>query len=442
MSSDTAAPPIGHKTVLALALPIVLSNVSEPLIGIVDTAVIGQLGAAHLIGAVALGGIIFAFAFWAFGFLRMGTTGLTAQASGARNPDEIRAVLARAGGVALIAGLGLIVLQAPIATLSFWLIEGSDKAEAAARDYFDIRIWSAPFALANYTMLGWFIGLGRTMIAFTLQLVLNLTNIALDALLVLWLGMGVEGVALGTLLAEVIAALAGLAFVAGELRRLGGIWSWPRMASIPAIRAMMSMNGDLLIRSVSLLGAFAWFVAQGARSGDVVLAANAILINFFLVSAYFLDGFAFAAETLVGRMIGAVNRAGLDHAVRISSLWALLLSLIAALVLWIFGDGFIRIMTVNAEVRLQAGAYLFWVALTPLTGVACFQLDGIYTGATRTADMRNMMLVSLAAYLLVSWALMPRYGNHGLWLALHVFFIMRGITLALRYPALVRAHFH
>ena len=216
MSSDTAAPPIGHKTVLALALPIVLSNVSEPLIGIVDTAVIGQLGAAHLIGAVALGGIIFAFAFWAFGFLRMGTTGLTAQASGARNPDEIRAVLARAGGVALIAGLGLIVLQAPIATLSFWLLEGSDKAEAAARNYFDIRIWSAPFALANYTMLGWFIGLGRTMIAFTLQLVLNLTNIALDALLVLWLGMGVEGVALGTLLAEVIAALGGRADVLGH----------------------------------------------------------------------------------------------------------------------------------------------------------------------------------------------------------------------------------
>jgi len=417
----------------------IFSNVTTPLIGAVDTAVIGQLGAAHLIGAVAIGATIFTFFYWAFGFLRMGTTGLTAQASGAERNREVLATLYRALLVAGTAGVAIIVLQWPISEATFALMGASPDVDEAARTYFTIRIWSAPAALANYALVGWFIGLGRAGMAFRLQLLLNLTNIGLDALFVLAFGWGVAGVAAGTLIAETGAAIVGLAVA---LRASGGlrIRLW-RVFNAGKLRRMVAVNGDIMIRTLSLLFAFSFFTAQGARAGDLVLAANAILMHFLSVSAYFLDGVAYATEALTGKAIGARNPLRFRDAVRLSSIWAAGLSVAVGAVFWLTGGSVIDAMTVNDAVRALARDYLVWAALAPVIGVACFQLDGIFIGATRTRDMRNMMLLSLAIYLLVWAALTPPLGNHGLWAALMILFVTRALTLSFRFPALKRDAF-
>lgn len=428
-----------HRDVLAIALPMIFSNVTTPLIGAVDTAVIGQLGSAPLIGAVAVGATIFTFFYWAFGFLRMGTTGLTAQASGAARPREVLATLYRALIVAGAAGLAIVVLQGAIAAAAFTLMGASAEVGTAARTYFDIRIWSAPAALANYALVGWFIGLGRAGMAFRLQLLLNLTNIGLDALFVLGFGWGIAGVAVGTLIAETGAALVGIAVA---MRAAEGVKlrAW-RVFNAGKLKRMISVNGDIMIRTLSLLFAFSFFTAQGARSGDLILAANAVLMHFLSVSAYFLDGVAYATEALTGKAVGARDPKRFSDAVRLSSVWAAALSLATGAAFWLAGGVIIDVMTVNAAVREVARDYLFWAALAPLVGVACFQLDGIFIGATRTRDMRNMMLISLAVYL-GAWALLtPAFGNHGLWAALMVLFVVRALTLAWRFPALERAAF-
>lgn len=433
--------PLRHRDVLAVAVPIMLANVTTPLIGLVDTAVLGQLGEARLIGAVAVGAMIFSMLYWAFGFLRMGTTGLTAQAAGAGAESEVAATLFRALLIAAAAGGLLVLLQRPIGAAAFLLVDASAPVEAEAGDYFAIRIWSAPFALANYALLGWFIGLGRAGTALALQLLLNLTNAGLDALLVLGFGLQVEGVAIGTLAAEVTAAGCGLWLAARAmwpaLRRL----TRTRLFDAHALLRMLAVNADIMVRTLCLLFAFSFFTAQSARGGDVVLAANAILFGFFSLSSYFLDGFAFACEVLVGQAIGAGRRQRFRHAVRLSSLWAAAFGLLLGLALATVGGAMIDLMTVNAEVRATARAYLLWAAATPVAGVAAFQLDGIYIGATRTADMRNLMMLSLAIYL-AAWAVLtPSFANHGLWAALVMFFIARGLLLAVRYPALERAAF-
>lgn len=441
MPARTQALRLGHRDVLAIAVPMILSNVTTPLIGAVDTAVIGQLGAAHLIGAVAVGAAIFTMIYWAFGFLRMGTTGLTAQASGARKATEVVATLYRALLIAVLGGTALIALQSPLAAVAFPLMGASAEVEQAARAYFGIRIWSAPGALANYALIGWFIGLGRAGTAFRLQLFLNGANMVLDALFVLVFGWGVAGVAAGTLIAEMGAAAVGIAVAisggnAGSVRtRLA------RVVHPPRFRRMLSVNGDIMVRTVSLLFAFSFFTAQAARSGDMILAANAVLLNFLAISSYLLDGVAFSAEVLVGKAIGSRDAAHFRAAARLSSFWAVAVSAGLSLAFWFAGGAIIDLMTINQEVRALARSYLVWAALSPVIGVACFQLDGIFIGATRTKDMRNMMIISLIAYLL-AWALLvPRLGNHGLWAALMVFFAFRAATLALRFPALMRSAF-
>ena len=441
LEAATPDAPLTHRSVLAVAVPIMASNVSEPLIGIVDTAVLGQLGAAYYIGAISVGAMIFSFLFWAFGFLRMGTSGLTAQAAGARDNDEIRAALGRALLIAGLMGTALIVLGPLLSLVAFHLIEASAEVENHARTYFDIRIWSAPAALANYAFLGWFIGMGKAHLAFLLQLVLNAANAALDALFVLVLELDVVGVALGTVLAQVGAAALGCLLVARDLEGRGGHWNWQAIRAPERLRRTIAVNSDIMVRSLCLLFAFAWFTAQGARSGDVVLAANAVLYSMLMFNAYLLDGFAFAAETLVGQSVGARDADRFSRAVRLSSAWAAVVGFGLGAAIWLGGGLVIDLLTVNAAVRETARTYLGWAALTPAVGFVCFQLDGIFIGATRTADMRNMMIVSLAVYLAM-WALLaPIYGNHGLWMALVVFFVVRGVTLGLRYPALVRDSF-
>lgn len=427
---------MSHRAVFAIALPVIFSNVSTPLIGVVDTAVVGRLPDPAYIGAVAVGALIFTSLFWAFGFLRMGTTGLTAQALGADNRDEILASLGRALLIAACVGVALILLQWPIREIAFALLEGTETVEALAREYFDVRIWAAPAALANYALLGWFIGLGRTGIALLLQLVLNITNMMLDVLFVLLFDWGVRGVALGTLIAETLAMLVGLVFALLQARALHAHWKRSSLLSRERLKRTLAVNRDIMIRSLALIVVFIWFVAQGARQGDVTLAANAVLMQFISVSAYFLDGLAFAAEALVGRAVGAAHRPGLIAAARLTTLWAVGFASIAAGAIAILGPTFIDALTVDEATRATARAYLPWVVAAPLLGVWAFQLDGIFIGATRTVEMRNAMLLSLVIFLVAWWLLTP-WANHGLWAAFNVHYLARSVTLAYYTPRLL-----
>jgi len=439
--SSTAPIEITNAKILAIATPIMLSNISQPLIGIVDTAVVGQLPQAHYIGAIAVGALIFNLVYWGFGSLRMGTGGLAAQAFGAKDMDELRSVFARALLISTIIGIVLFFAAPLISKFSFWLIQASPRVEQEAKTYFDIRIWSAPFALANYVILGWFIGMGKTATAFVLQLVLNITNIILDIYFVMGLSMTSDGVALGTVLAEVVAAIVGLGLVYRQVHILGGSWSRHKIFKRAAMFKTLSVNSDIMIRSLSLTFAFAFFISQSAKVSEGIVAANAILMHLLEMSAYFLDGFAFAVEALAGQMVGAGNRTGFLKAVKLTSLWGFGVSFFVAIIFYIGGPSFIDILTINTEIRATAKTYLWWAALAPVIGVACFQLDGVFTGATRTADMRNMMLISLVVYLAAWFVLAPIWGNNGLWAALMIFFIVRAITLGARMPALLRALF-
>jgi len=432
---------ITHQRVLGIAIPIMLSNVSQPLIGVVDTAVIGQLPEAYYIGAIAIASLIFDFIYWGFGFLRLGTSGLTAQAFGAEDKREVVSVLGRALLVALLCGALLVVLGPFIEEAAFRLVEGSAEVEENAAIYFRIRIWSAPFALMGFVILGWFIGQGRAKTALGLQLFLNVSNMALDALFVLGLDMRAEGVGLGTLIAEIAAAALGLSIIARDMRQRGlrfepqAIFDWAKL------KRTFAINFDIMVRTWCLVFAFWWHAAQGAKQGDVIVSANAVLMHCFEVAAYLIDGFAYAAEALVGQAVGAKNFQRYRDAAIISTIWALAIGAILALVILLAGPFIIDALTVNNEVRHTARIYLPWVALSAILGVVCFQFDGIFTGATRTQDMRNMMIISTAVYLIVWWVATRTLGNHGLWLALNVFFIARAITLGVRLPVLEEMSF-
>ena len=432
------APSLTHRAVLAIAVPVMISNVSTPLIGIVDTAIVGRYPNPVYIGAVAVGGLIFTFAFWAFGFLRMGTTGLTAQALGAGDKDELAAGLGRSLLIAAAAGAGLILLQWPIRETAFVLLGASSEVEHLARGYFDVRIWAAPATLANYALLGWFIGLGRTDIGLALQLILNLTNAVLDVTFVLGLGWDVRGVAFGTTLAEYVAASAGAVIAVRHLRASGATSSLSSVLSSARLKRAFLVNGDIMIRSLALITVFVWFTSQSARQGDATLAGNSILMQFIGACAFFLDGLAFAAEALVGRAMGAAQRQGLKVAARLTTIWAAGVAVLLAAVMALFGPLLIEGLTVDVTARTAARAYLPWAAAAPLLGVWAFQLDGIFIGATRTADMRNAMLMSLAIFLGGWWWLQP-FGNTGLWAAFYVHYLARTGSLLYYYPALVRS---
>ncbi len=429
---------ITHRAILSIAVPIMISNVSTPLLGVVDTAVMGRIADPAYIGAVALGVLVFNFVFWGFGFLRMGTTGLTAQAHGAGDAAEVRANLGRATLIAVLVGAMLIALQWPIREIAFALIDASARLEALARDYYDIRIWAAPATLLNYALLGWFIGLGRARMALALQLVLNITNMLLDVLFVLGLHLGVKGVALGTVLAEITAAVVGLVIAARYLRNAGGSWNFARLTAARQMARTLTVNRDIMIRSAALIVAFAWFMVQGARQGEGILAANAVLMQFITVTAFFLDGLAFAAEALVGRAVGAADAKGLTTAARMTTAWAVCVALVMSLGFALAGPATIDLLTVDDTVRAFARTYLPWAALGPIVSVWAFQLDGIFIGATRTAEMRNAMIASLAIFVAGWWLLRP-FGNHGLWASLYVHYAARAATLLCFYPRLKRS---
>lgn len=430
-----------NRRVLALAGPIILANLSTPLLGAVDTAVVGHLPDPAAIGGVGIGSVIFSFLFWGFGFLRMCTTGFAAQAFGAGDHRELRLVLLRALLLGLVLGSLVLLLQGPIALLAFGLFGASEAVESHALAYYELRIFAAPFTLVNYCLLGWLLGTRRAGAALVLQILLNGINILLDLVFVIGLGWGIEGVALASVIAEAVAALLGLALVL-RLEAPGetwGAWPWSEVGHWEPLLALLRVNFDIFVRTLSLIFAFAYFTDQSAQLGDAPLAGNQILQQFKLFLAHGLDGFAHAAEILAGNAKGARSRSDFRQVVRVSGLWALGLALVFTLVFWAFGPLLIRLFTDHAEVRAAALAYLPWMIASPLVSVWSYQLDGIFIGATRSAALRNAMLMSVGLYLPACWLLVPWLGNHGLWLALTLFMAMRAVTLGLYYPGLLRS---
>ncbi len=429
---------VTHARVLKVALPIVLSNATVPILGAVDTGVVGQMGQAVPIGAVGIGAIILSAIYWIFGFLRMGTTGLTSQAHGARDQAEVAALLTRVLMIGGAAGVVMILFQAAIFAGAFRVSPASAEVEALARDYMQIRIWSAPAAIAIYGVTGWLIALERTRAVLGIQLWMNGVNIGLDLWFVLGLGWGVSGVAFATFLAEWSGLFLALWFCRAAFR-VPAWRDWARVFDKLRLKRMAVINTDILIRSVLLQAIFVSFLFLGAGLGDVQLAANQVLMQFLNIAAYALDGFAFAAEALVGQALGAASRPAFRRSAVLASVWGLVSVVLLALAFALFGGAVIDLMTTSEPVREAARVYLPYMVAAPLLGVAAWMLDGIFIGATRTADMRNMMVISALIYAVAVMALVPIYGNHGLWLAMLISFVARGVTLGVRYPALERS---
>jgi MATE family multidrug resistance protein len=424
-----------HKRVLGVAIPIVLANATIPILGAVDTAVVGQLGLAVPIGAVGIGAIIITAIYWLFGFLRMGTTGLTAQAIGSGDKSETSALLVRGIIIGLVAGLILIITQVPLFLGALQLSPASIEVEGLAQKYLEIRVYSAPAAIALFGITGWLIAKEKTREVLLLQLALNGINIVLDLVFVLKLGWGVEGVAIATVIAEWSGLIFGL-WLAREGFNNGYWKNWVQIFDRARLVQMAKVNSDIMIRSILLEIGFVSFLFLGSSFDDATLAANQVLIQFLNITAYALDGFAFAAEALVGQALGAKNRQLFRKSVVMTSQWGVGSVILMALAFFVFGNSIINVMTTAEDVRAVSYVYLPWMVLAPLAGVAAWMLDGIFIGATRTADMRNMMFISFCIYLIALALLLPAYGNHGLWASLIIFSIARGVTLGFKYPAL------
>lgn len=430
---------VTHARVFTIAGPAMLANLTTPLLGIVSTAAIGRLGDAHLLGGVALASVAFDCIFWLFGFLRMATVAFTAQALGADDRIELRAILLRALMLGAAIGLALIVLRTPLAALIFNIMGGSDAVTAAAREYFFIRLWSAPLMLGNYVILGWLVGQARTGRALALQVGINLCNMALTALLVLRLDFGIGGAALATVVAEAGGFCAGLMVVWRLMGRRIGIDRATLFDRARLLR-LFAVNRDIMIRTAALITAFLFFTAQGARAGDLALAANAVLGNFVMIGSFFLDGLATAAEQICGQAIGARNRRQFSRAVRLTLGWSAAFGAAVTLLFVAFGTPLIAAITTSPEVRDVAGQFMLLAALAPVCGVAAYCYDGIYIGASWVREMRNLMLLALATYG-AAWYLLTPFGNAGLWIAFLIFLMARGALQALRYPAMARVTF-
>lgn len=436
--TETAVEQLTHKRVLNIAIPVVLSNATVPILGAVDTGVVGQLGLAAPIGAVGIGAVILSAFYWVFGFLRMGTVGLTAQAEGQGDSDEVAALLTRALMIGFGAGVVIIALQAALFWAAFRVSPASAEVEELARQYMAVRVWSAPAAIALYGVTGWLIAQERTRSVLVLQLWMNGLNIGLDIWFVIGLGWGVQGVAIATVLAEWSGFALGLWFCRAAFA--GAAWrAWNHVFDGARWKRMMGVNSDILVRSLLLEAIFVSFMFMGAGQGDVTLAANQVLLQFLMIASYALDGFAFSAEALVGKATGAGSPSRVRRAALLASGWGMVSAVLMALGFGAFGGWIVDAITTAPDVREQARIYLPYLVGLPVIGCAAFMLDGIFVGATRSGDMRNMMALSFGVYVICVLLLVPMLGNHGLWLAMLISFVVRAITLGARYPALERA---
>ncbi|MDH4022506.1 MAG: MATE family efflux transporter [Gammaproteobacteria bacterium] len=428
--------PYSNRAIWAIALPMIVSSVSVPLVGIVGTGVLGHLDDAVYLASVAAAAQLFSILFVAFNFLRMGTTGITAQAhgSGAHNPGAstaIRQALGEAIIVALALGIVVVILQAPISRAAFAIIGAEPEVTNYGRQYFDIRVWSAPATLFNYAALGWLLGMQNARGPLAITLVINLSNVALDLWFVLGLGLKVRGVATGALLAELAGAAVAVWLLRRELRRYPGSWTGTRLGDLQSYRRLLKINGNLFIRTLALMFTFGFMTAWGARMGSIFLAANALLLNFQWFTSYALDGLANAAEALVGKAVGARDRDGMLRAVRRTLVWSVGFGAIFSLAFWIAGAAIIRTLTSLPDIRETALEYLPWVVVLPLISVWSFFYDGVYVGATLSREMRVVMTSAAALVFLPVWFITQELGNHGLWLAFTAFMALRGLGMHL-----------
>lgn len=420
-----------------MALPIVLANLTQPLMSAVDTAVAGHLPGPEYLAGVALGGLLFSFLFWGFGFLRMGTTGLVAQAWGKRDEHALAASVGRALLLAAAIGAVLLILQRPLIAMGLALLGGSADATRQAAAYCAGRIWAAPLALANYAILGWLLGCQRVRMALALQILINAVNLATVLAFVHGLDMGVAGIGAATAVADGAGTLAGL-FLLWRAHRQA--WMRLRLAQLcngAALRRLVSINFHIFVRTACLVGSMGWFAHLGAAQGDAVLAANALLLNFLTFMAFGLDGFAHAAETLVGAAVGAGNGPALRRAVRLCMGWACAGAVAYALVYLSIGGAIVDLLTDQAALRETARRFLPWMALAPIASVCAYLYDGVFIGATRTRPLMLSMMACGAAFLAMSLGLLPVLGNHGLWLSFLAFNALRGLTLYLAAPRAV-----
>ncbi|MBK5565269.1 MATE family efflux transporter [Ensifer sp. SSB1] len=439
--SDPAGPfHVTHRLILAIALPMTLGFLTTPLLGLVNTAVVGRMGQATLLAGLAIGAILFDLIFTTFNFLRAATTGLVAQAYGRGDRREQQAVFWRSLIIALICGAVSLLVSPLLLSGGLWLMGPEPEVAAVTRTYFLCRIISAPAALANYAILGFVLGRGEGIIGLALQTLINGINIVLSILLGLVLGWGVTGVALATVIGEIVGALAGFAIVYGRFDRMDAP-SWALICDRERLKPLFGLNRDIMIRSFVLLAAFTLMTRIGTAFGPVTLAANAVLMTIFLVAGYYLDGLANAAEQLIGRSIGARYRPAFDRALRLTGAWSLGLALVTTIALVLLGDRLVNLLTTAPDVRAAAYEYLPWAAVTATTGALAFLMDGVFIGATWSREMRNMMVAAFVGYAAALAVLVPVFGNHGLWAGLNLFLLMRGVFLLSRIPAKARQTF-
>ncbi len=421
-----------NKKILRLAIPNIISNISVPLLGLVDLAIMGHLESENYIGAIALGGMIFNFIYWNFSFLRMGTSGFTAQAFGARNLKESVAILSRSLMVGFAGALLLILGQTLIADLSFFLVKGSIEVESLASQYFLIRIWAAPATIGLYSLTGWFIGMQNAKTPMYISIAVNILNILFSLIFVYGMGMKADGVALGTVIAQYAGFILAVIMLSRYYKKLLKYWVYSSIMQWEKFVVFFKVNKDIFIRTFCLIFVFTFFTAQSANSGDTILAVNTLLLQFFMVFSYLIDGFAYSAESLVGKSIGARNPVQLKKVVRLLFLWGLAISIIFTLTYLVAGDKLLLILTDNNNVIEQTQPYLFWIVFIPIITFTAFLWDGIYIGALASKGMRNSMLIStILVFLPLYFLLHPLLENNGLWLALNAFMITRGITLTI-----------
>ncbi len=424
-----------NRKILNLAIPNIISNLSVPLLGAVDTALVGHLEDAYYLGAIAVGSMIFNFIFWGFGFLRMGTTGITAQAFGEKNRTESVMTLARALAVAGVFSLLIVMLQVWIADLSFWLIEASPEVERYTRIYFFIRIYTAPATLCLYAINGWFLGMQNARYPMIVTIFLNSINIGLDVLFVYGMDMHVDGVAWGTLIARYAGLILAVTLLVVKYREWLTGYVHNLLMEVKALKKFFSVNRDIFIRTLCLIFTFSFFTAKSAEFGDVILAANSILLQLWMMVSYGIDGFAFAAESLIGRYTGSDQQKRVNLAAKYCFYWGTGIGLVASAVYAIFDVQILQVFTDQQDVISVAMGVFFWTIVGPTVSSFSYIWDGIFIGATATAPMRNSMIIATLAVFLPAYAVGVHYiGNHALWLAMTLFMIARGITLTLYAP--------
>ena len=417
----------------------ILSNISVPLLGMVDTGVTGHLDDAVYLAAVAIGSTIFGFLYSGVNFLRMGTTGIAAQRYGAGDSEGLKTALGQAVVVALVIAASLIILQNPLGNIALRLLGPGSEVALYAREYFTIRIWSAPATLVNYALIGWFIGLQNARVPLYIVLVINLTNIALDLIFVVLLGMDVDGVAAASVIAEFSGVAVGLAFAFSEFRKRSGHLLLSKLTTTSEYRHFFSVNANLFIRTMALMFTFAFVTAAGARMGSLILAANAVLMNLLHLISFALDGFAHAAEALVGKAVGEQNRAALRKSVTLTLRWSIYVALFSCGFFYYAGEAIIHLLTDLPEVVDTSLEYLPWIVVLPIVAVAAYLYDGVFVGATRSREMRDIMVISALIVFLPAWYVLRPLGNHGLWLALTLFLASRSIGMHLYYRKRVLA---